>query len=269
MLPENIALEERLSKYNFYHCIRLNPEVITKGYEEFVPQQMAVLGALEQLPVAGKRLLDIGCRDGLISLRAEQLGAAEVVGIDNDLSKGATEVVLPYLKSKVRMYEVNLYDLTEETFGKFDVVVFPGVLYHLRYPIWGLKRIRDVLKPQGWLLIETAVFLGHPELPLLFCPIDEESPYEPSSVSFFNVKGLTDTLSSLGIRVQSVNLLGSEYRGVDRGTFLCRFIPETVHPNQAAYWENTHKLHTEYGPEETRRIHTEKSDVEYRKPSDK
>jgi len=265
MLPDNAALLERLARYNFYHCIPLSPEVTTKGYEDFVPLQVPVQRALEQLAVARQRVLDIGCRDGLFSLQAERLGAAEVIGIDNDLSRGAVEVVLPYLQSKVKMYEVNVYDLTPEAFGKFGIVVFPGVLYHLRYPMWALKRVRDVLHPEGWLLIETAVFLRYQELPLLYCPIDEESPYEPTSVSFFNIKGLTDTLSSLGIRVHSVSLLGAERNSVDRATLTCQFLPETIHSNQALYWEKSHRIHSDYSPEEGYRIVREKSEVLYRK----
>src|ERR1700735_5484747 len=110
MLPDNDDLIGRLGRYNFYHCIRLNPDVITRGYEDFVPLQAPVLHALEHLPVAGERVLDVACRDGLFSLQAERLGAAEVIGIDNDLSKGAIDVVLPYFQSKVKMYELNLYD---------------------------------------------------------------------------------------------------------------------------------------------------------------
>lgn len=265
MLPENVDLQRKLAKYNFYHCIRLNEDVVTIGFTEYLPQQAAVERALDQMLRGRERVLDIGCRDGRFSLQAERLGAIEVIAIDNDLSKGAVEVVLPHLNSKVQMYERNVYDLTPETFGKFDVVVFAGVLYHLRYPFWGLKCIRDVLNPGGRLLIETAVFLAHSELPLLYCPIDDENPYEPTSVSFFNVKGLTDTLSSLGICVRSATLLGSEYRGVDRCTFVCEFVPETIQPNQNAYWEGKHTLHSGYGPEESHRINREKSNVVYRR----
>src|SRR5262249_10644037 len=155
---------------------------------------------------------DIGCRDGLFSLRAEARGAAEVIGIDNDLSVGAREVVLPYLCSKVRLFAMNLFDLRPETFGSFDGVIFSGVLYHLRFPFWGLKLIRDVMQPGGWLLLETAIYREHEDLPLLYCPIEDESPYEPTSVTFFNMKGLTDTLSSLGIVVQRVEFLGGDSR---------------------------------------------------------
>jgi tRNA (mo5U34)-methyltransferase len=41
--------------------------------------------------VRGKRVIDIGCRDGMFSFEAERMGAAEVTGIDNDLSTAAVE----------------------------------------------------------------------------------------------------------------------------------------------------------------------------------
>lgn len=264
MNSDSAALQEKLAAYNFYHCIPLNSELKTPGWSEFIPLQTPVTRALEQLSIKGKRVLDIGCRDGLFSLQAESMGATEVIGIDNDLSRGAVEVVLPHLKSNVRMYELNVYDLTPETFGKFDIVLFPGVLYHLRYPMWGLKRIRDVMQPEAWLIIETAIFRGHEDLSLLYCPIDEESPYEPTSVSFFNTKGLRDTLFSLGISVMSFSLLGiSEH--IDRGTFVCQFQPDMVHPGQHSYWERNHKIHANFSPESASQLLAEKSELLYRK----
>src|SRR5215471_3852021 len=124
-------LEQQLSKFHFYHCIQLNAKVITRGIPEFIPQQTLVLGELDHLDLAGKRILDIGCRDGLFSLRAEARGASEVIGIDNDLSEGAQKVVFPYLRSQVRLFAMNLLDLKPETFGQFDGIIFAGVLYHL------------------------------------------------------------------------------------------------------------------------------------------
>jgi SAM-dependent methyltransferase len=142
----------------------------------------------------------------LFSFAAETMGAAEVVGIDNDLSKPATEFLIPFFKSKVRMLEQNLYDLKSQQLGLFEVILFPGVLYHLRYPFWGLKILRDMLKPNGELLIETPIWRGDPNNAMLFCPIGEDSPYEPTSCTFFNEKGLIDTLLSLAFDV-----IGGEY----------------------------------------------------------
>ena len=93
--------------------------------------------------------------------------------------------------------------------GLFDVVFFPGVLYHLRYPFWGLKVLRDMMKPDGELLIETAIWRGDPNNAILFCPIEKDSPYEPTSCTFFNEKGLVDTLKSLNFDTVDVEFLSS------------------------------------------------------------
>ena len=128
--------------------------------------QVPVLNALKTLDLSGKRVLDVGCRDGLFSFAAEKAGALEVVGIDNDLSKGAVEFLIPFFDSKVEMYELNLYDLTVERFGKFDVIMLPGVLYHLRYPFWGLKILRDLINPNGH---RPLFFYGVTNKAMLFC----------------------------------------------------------------------------------------------------
>jgi 2-polyprenyl-3-methyl-5-hydroxy-6-metoxy-1,4-benzoquinol methylase len=135
------------------------------------------------------------------------MGAAEVVGIDNDLSKPATEFLIPYFKSKVRMELMNVYDLAPDKFGFFDIVIFPGVLYHLRYPFWGLRAIRSILRPGGQLIIETPIWRGENNNAMLFCPIGEDSPYETSSCTFFNEKGMIDTLTSLGFDTLAVEYL--------------------------------------------------------------
>jgi len=98
--------------------------------------------------------LDIGCRDGLFSFKAESMVAGEVIGIDNDLSEPATQFLIPFFNSKIQMKQLNLYEILPDTFGLFDVVIFPGVLYHLRYPFWGLKVIRDITNIGAHLLIE-------------------------------------------------------------------------------------------------------------------
>src|SRR5690348_11126587 len=96
-----------------------------------------------------RRVLDIGCRDGAFSFAAEGFGAAEVIGIDNNLSRGLTEFLVPLRRSRVRAMQHNVNELSHDHFGDFDIILFPGVLYHLRYPAWALRRIADVLRPGG------------------------------------------------------------------------------------------------------------------------
>jgi SAM-dependent methyltransferase len=198
-------------------------------------------------------------------LEAEKLGASEVIGIDNSLSIAAIELIIPHLRSHVRMYERNLYDLRKEEMGLFDVICMPGVLYHLRYPIYGLAVLRDLLHDRGYLLIETAVAIFEEQVPLLYCPFGKEGPYFPdlTSVSFFNLKGLTQTLASMGMELQRAEYLHAPsavpdkpfsslrkffarrkppFPRIDRCCLLCRKNKAPLDDVDLAYWEGTHKF---------------------------
>jgi 2-polyprenyl-3-methyl-5-hydroxy-6-metoxy-1,4-benzoquinol methylase len=206
---EKNKILEAIARYKFYHIIHLTDGITTPGCHEYLPAQDLCLKHLESLDLKGKRVLDIGCRDGLFSFKAESLGAGEVIGIDNDLSEPATQFLIPFFKSGIQMKQLNLYDLRPDTFGLFDIVVFPGVLYHLRYPFWGLKVIRDVMNIGGHLLIETPIWHGEPNKAMLFCPTGNEGPYalDPTSCTFFNEKGLLDTMKSLGFETVWIEYL--------------------------------------------------------------
>ena len=245
-----------LSRYKFYHCIKLTDSISTPGHESFIPIQKSILKALNTMNIQGRRVLDIGCRDGLFSFECEKRGSSEIIGIDNNLSKVAIEFLIPYFNSKVKMFEMNLYELKPARFGIFDVVIFAGVLYHLRYPFWGLKVIRDILKVGGNLLLETAIYEDDSNHAMLYCPVGSESPYEPTSCSFFNEKGLKDTLSSLGFEVQVLEYVDKIIQEVDasslhkksikRGVFLATFV-DLQNKIVKNYWDGTHSIHLEIG----------------------
>jgi SAM-dependent methyltransferase len=198
-----------LDRYSWYHCIDIEPGIQTPGQKIILPIQAPIMSELRRHDLAGKRVLDIGCRDGLFSFEAEKMGASEVLGIDNDLSTGATEFLIPYLKSKVQMRAVNLYEF--DSAEPFDFVLFAGVLYHLRFPFLGLKRIADAMKPGGTLLLETAMWATQQRHPLLYCPPPEQSPYEPTSVTFYNDAGLIAALRSLGFaNIESRHIMSDD-----------------------------------------------------------
>ena len=272
LMGEN-ELRATLERYNFYHIIQLTEHISTPGNPKHVPTQRLVLDALSRMDLEGKRVLDIGCRDGLFSFEAEKRGSTKVIGIDNDLSRPAIEFLIPYFDSAVEMYEMNLFDLEPTTFGLFDVVILAGVLYHLRYPFWALKLVRDVLKDGGRLILETAIWCGARSHAMLYCPIGKESPYEPTSCTFFNEKGLVDALGSLGIQVETIeyllrkpspgtiarkskrtaDALVKHMRGlhtrsnIDRAVFSCTVMRQSRDPLVAEYWDGIHDIHTRLG----------------------
>ena len=265
-------INDILKKYHFYHIIKLTENISTYGLNK--PQVNKNLNLINKINFKNKKVLDVGCRDGIYSFEAEKLGATEIIAIDNDLSKGATEFLIPFFKSKVQMYQKNLFDLKVSDHGKFDVIIFPGVLYHLRYPMYALKILSDLLNENGILLIETSILLEDKNRAILFCPINDDSPYDSTSCTFFNQKGLTDTLKSFGLTVYDIRLsskrsfiknvfkkflrifsdefFGKKLTSVCRGTFLCEKKFSFISKIDSMYWNSSHNLHSALGNHITR-----------------
>ncbi len=196
------SIEKEIKKYNFYHKIKISDNLYTRLEDNEHYSHRKIFSELDKIDFNGKKVLDIGCRDGAFCFYAEKRGAKEIIGIDNNISKGAVEFLIPHFKSKVKMFEMNIYDLTEADFGKFDIIFFFGVLYHLREPITSLKKCYDLLNDNSFLLLETSIIENIESKPLIYIPV-EESPYDPTSCTFFNVKGIFKTLESLNLHVLS------------------------------------------------------------------
>lgn len=160
---------EKMKSMNWYHKIDLGDNIITPG-NEWDTLWDPLKEEMKKIDFSNKRVLDIGCWDGLWSFEAEKLGAREVWASDlnnqRSFSEQGTETfefAKRHLQSKVNYREVSVYDLETCFQEPFDIVLFFGVLYHLRYPQLGLARIRNILKTGGILLLETVVLLDTPD----------------------------------------------------------------------------------------------------------
>jgi hypothetical protein len=69
----------------------------------------------------------------------EQRGA-DVVAVDNWDNPRFREMHA-LLGSRVKYRQFDMYELTPETVGRFDIVLFMGVLYHLKHPLLALERV--------------------------------------------------------------------------------------------------------------------------------
>lgn len=145
----------------WFHKIRLWEDLYTPGWSEPEVEKLPYFGLPEDM--TGLRVLDIGCAEGFFSFEAERRGAAEVVGIDSfPDSIRRFNIVRNARGSKVMAYLCNVYDLAAKTFGTFDLVMYYGVLYHLRHPLLALERILDVCR--GTMLLQTACSADVPGL---------------------------------------------------------------------------------------------------------
>jgi len=197
-------LIKKIEKYNWYHEIQLTSKLVTPGSIPAINELNRLIKEKIQKKIffKNKRVLDIGCREGLYSFLAEKAGASEIIGIDNDLSAAAIDFLIPFFQSKVKMYELNLYEFNSEKFGAFDVVIMLGVLYHLKFPFWGLKRACDAVANKGIIVISTAI-LDLPiieEMELLYFPSATGGPFGYDSPSYFNKKCLCSAMQANGFR---------------------------------------------------------------------
>lgn len=234
------------SDLTFYHSVEFAPGRRTAGWPVIVPIVEMITNAMGRLDFTGRRVLDIGCRDGALAFEAERLGAADVIGIDSDLPVENIAFLSRALNSKARFEKHNLYRLSPQSFGLFDIILLPGVLYHLRYPFWGLRLVRDLLVDGGTLLVETATFSDANMLPLMLCPTGADGPYEPTSCTFFNIKGFTDTARSFGFDVVDQRSLmnlpphdpaAAAALPIDRTVFTCIRDRRLDDARVMAYWD--------------------------------
>ena len=180
-------LNSELSKYRFYHELEVAQGIRTVGEPWAIIFQEAFREAVKDIDFTGKRVIDIGCRDGAMLFHAEEHGAKQLVGVDNDPSTGLANFLVPFRGSKISCFGGNIYDVLPKDTGKFDIVICCGLLYHLRYPMLGVKRLADLLEDGGILILETAILEAFEDMPLLFYPYRRESPYEGTSPSFLNM----------------------------------------------------------------------------------
>jgi tRNA (mo5U34)-methyltransferase len=95
------------------------------------------------MDLSGKSVLDIGCNAGFYAMEMKRRGAARVLGIDEDrdyLEQARFAADVNGLDIEFRGLSVYDVGAIGET---FDIVLFLGVLYHLRHPLLALDLIRE------------------------------------------------------------------------------------------------------------------------------
>jgi tRNA (mo5U34)-methyltransferase len=159
-------IRERIARHGrWWHEIEVAPGIVTPG-DDSNRSKLPIFDSIG-LPedLRGLRVLDIGCSDGYFSFEAERRGAS-VVAIDfvpADYSGFATAREI--LGSGVEYRMDNVYNVRPEHYGTFDIVLFLGVLYHLRKPLAALDAIRSVLKDGGQLFVGTMMVDEFLQLP--------------------------------------------------------------------------------------------------------
>ena len=135
--------------------------------EHIFPKLLEVCGG----SFAGKRILDLGCNAGWWSVEAVKKGADFVLGVDaRDMHIEQARFVTKVLGIRnVEFRKMNVYEISKDTVGEFDVTFCFGLLYHVNKPLYLLEKIYEVTRQVT--VVDTAV-LNRPVLisrnPILF-----------------------------------------------------------------------------------------------------
>lgn len=166
--------------------------------------------------LTGRTVLDIGCNAGFYSQRLGRRGA-RVVGIDHDaryLKQARFAAEANGIEIDYRLLDTYDVDTLEET---FDYVLFMGVLYHLRYPLYALDKVARL--PRRRLIFQSMIrgvegalpvpsdapiterlMFEHPRFPAMYF-IENRYAGDPTNWWIPNESGMEAMLRSAGLRV--------------------------------------------------------------------
>jgi tRNA (mo5U34)-methyltransferase len=168
---EQCALQEQIDALGpWFHNLRLNgiqtaPDHFLGNYPEV---KFAEFRHALPADMSGKTVLDIGCNAGFYSLEMKRRGADRVLGIDTDehyLRQARFAAQIQSVDVEFRQLAVWDVGSLGET---FDLIIFMGVLYHLRHPLLALDLIHEHVA--GDLLLFQSMQRGSREI----APIDTD-----------------------------------------------------------------------------------------------
>jgi tRNA (mo5U34)-methyltransferase len=128
-----------LEALGFYHTIELPNGDVLPGLLSVERLRNRLTQFAIPADLRGKRVLDIGAWDGFYTFEMERRGA-QVVALDlfrNEKFLLARDLV----KSKAEYVVGDICRLSSKDLGRFDIVLFFGVLYHLKHPVMALENV--------------------------------------------------------------------------------------------------------------------------------
>jgi tRNA (mo5U34)-methyltransferase len=147
------------------HFLGDYPNCKWKTFERAVPRDLT-----------GKTVLDIGCNAGFYSLEMKRRGAARVVGIDSDQGYLAQARFAAEVRgADIEFRELDVYDVAR-LHEKFDVVLFMGVLYHLRHPLLALDLLHEHVAKDT--LVFQSLMRGSKEV----ADLDDDYPFSETEI---------------------------------------------------------------------------------------
>ncbi|HEU4664702.1 MAG TPA: DUF1698 domain-containing protein [Dokdonella sp.] len=224
-------LGRRVAAIRWFDTIDLGAGIVTPGLDDSAGK-LSTLGLPQDL--RGKSVLDLCAWNGFFSFAAEQRGAARVLAVDHFCwngpgwgTKEGFDLAREALGSNVEDLEVDVLDVTPENAGRFDVVLFLGVLYHMRHPLLALERVAAVTSDM--LILETHVDATCIDRPMMAFYPGSELNGDPTNWCGPNEACVIGMLRAVGFREGRVHWRNYDAAGAKRGS------PEGVYGHRAVF----------------------------------
>jgi 2-polyprenyl-3-methyl-5-hydroxy-6-metoxy-1,4-benzoquinol methylase len=154
-----LQVRDLLSPWN--HNIALPHQVYTTACDDYYPAHREIMRIVRERlggDFRGRKILDVGCLEGYFSVECALQGA-DVLGVDGKvLNVRKCEFVRSVLGlQRATFVQADAMKVTRATYGRFDVVLVLGLLYHLDDPYSFLENVAELC--EGFVVIDTHVAL--------------------------------------------------------------------------------------------------------------
>ena len=159
-----MSLLEEVAKYHWFHTIDLGAGVVTPGSKSAAHMHREASALFDSVDMMNKTFLDVGAWNGGFSVLAKRRGAKQVAALDHFTWNHPTlrgretfDLVCRATGYDFKAIDVDLdkESLSLDFVGKFDVVLFAGVFYHLVDPIAATREVASLAN--DLLIVETHV----------------------------------------------------------------------------------------------------------------
>lgn len=229
------AVRQKIAPNPIWHSIDLGGDLLVEGVGKSARNHATELLRMHIPDVTGKTVLDVGAWDGFYSLELERRGAAAVMALDyyswvTDFSKLAVWQAAERAKGVAPdPYHppAEIFDLTgmpgrrafdvaseltrsktqricavfeDASPGTFDIVLYLGVLYHVKDPLTALCKVCSVCREMA--IVETlgVVVPGAEERPIWEFYHDDSINWDATTWWAPSEQGLRDMLLAAGFK---------------------------------------------------------------------
>jgi tRNA (mo5U34)-methyltransferase len=162
----------KLGESGWHHSFTLSDGTSVNGGKSPAILQAEFDAVFAPIVLDGLTVLDVGAWNGAFSFEAKRRGAASVLATDmftwtHSVFRGLERFL--YVRRDtgldIDFRVIDVPEISSSMLGKFDVVLFLGVFYHLQDPLFAVRSLSEVSK--NWLILETHLDLDEIPFPAM------------------------------------------------------------------------------------------------------